>query len=90
MGYVTEGPVVTDTALSDSTAKVSTSGQDNGGTLVCPACGTQTLRRTARDGFMQRIIYSSFGYFPWKCSKCKIVELIKNRGKRRRRRRSEE
>ena len=88
MGYVTEVPVLTDTGLSDSRENVNTSSEENGA-LVCQTCRTQTLHRIARKGFMQRAIYSRFGFFPWKCSMCKTVQLIKNRGKRSRRRRSE-
>jgi hypothetical protein len=78
----------TDTALNESTNNQSNSDQDKAVTLMCPACRTQTLRRTERKGFMQRLIYAGFGYYPWKCSTCKSIQLIKNRGRRRRRRNS--
>jgi ssDNA-binding Zn-finger/Zn-ribbon topoisomerase 1 len=90
MGYATGLRNSDDTAVSESKSREKTSGNDSPGTNTCPACGTQTLRRTAREGFMQRAIYPRFGYYPWKCSGCQAVQLIKNRGARRRRTNSAE
>jgi ribosomal protein L37AE/L43A len=87
MDLVTEVRVIADTALSDTEEKESASGHSKGA-LVCPTCGTLTLRRVARKGFMQRVIYARFGFYPWKCSGCEAAQLIKNRGARHSRRSS--
>lgn len=90
MGFIAELRIVTNTALSQSTDRENISGHNEDGKLLCPTCGTQTLRRTSREGFMQRAIFARFGYFPWKCSGCHVIRLIKNRGMRHRRRKSSE
>jgi hypothetical protein len=48
-------------------------------------CGKQSLYRTSRKGFLQRVVLSRFGYYPWKCGMCKNVQMVKNRGVRSRR-----
>lgn len=81
---------VSDTALNELDNTENTSGKDTSSAILCPTCGTQTLRRTSRKGFMQRVIYPRFGYYPWECSRCNVAQLIKNRGARHRRRKSSE
>jgi hypothetical protein len=51
---------------------------------VCPECGSQHLRRLPRQGFLQRKIYASFGYYPWECPICRNSFLLRKRGKRMR------
>jgi ribosomal protein L37AE/L43A len=85
MGSATEVPVLTDSDLNNSKKQESTP-EPSKGALVCPICGTQTLHRVSRTGFMQRVVFSRFGYYPWKCSSCKNAQLMKHRGERRRRR----
>lgn len=45
------------------------------------------MHRISREGFLQKRIYPSFGYYPWECSVCGCEKLYKNRGERRSRRR---
>jgi ribosomal protein L37AE/L43A len=87
MDLVTEVRVIAETALSETEEKESASGHSKGA-LVCPTCGEPTLRRVARKGFMQRVIYARFGYYPWKCSGCEAAQMMKNRGARHRHRSS--
>jgi hypothetical protein len=35
------------------------------------------LRRLARQGFLQKEIYSRFGYYPWECPLCREPMLVK-------------
>jgi transposase-like protein len=50
----------------------------------CPRCDSENLRRLRRKGFLQGKIYSKFGYYPWRCTKCFSDFLLKRRGSRRR------
>lgn len=54
------------------------------GELHCSNCGSTYLRRLRRRGFMQRLVFSTFGYYPWECGQCKEPFLIKKRRSRRR------
>ena len=56
--------------------------------MHCKDCGN-SLRRLSRRGFLQKRIYSLFGYYPWECSNCGKVQLLKSRGNRRRSRKAE-
>ena len=47
------------------------------------------MRRVARQGFLQRQIYSLFGYYPWECGACKKVILLRKRYQRKRSARQE-
>lgn len=51
--------------------------------LNCQTCGINYLRRLHRKGFLQRTIYSLFGYFPWECPVCRDPIMLKVRHKRR-------
>jgi hypothetical protein len=42
----------------------------------CEYCGNE-LRRLARQGFMQKEIYSRFGYYPWECPLCREPMLVR-------------
>ena len=44
--------------------------------VFCDYCGNQ-LRRLVRKGFMQKNIYSWFGYYPWECPLCREPMLVK-------------
>lgn len=55
--------------------------------VLCDYCGNQ-LRRLARQGFMQKRIYSWFGYYPWECPLCREPMLV--RQQHRLKKRSEE
>lgn len=53
--------------------------------MVCPQCGKGRIHRIERSTFMERYIFSFFGYFPWECPLCRKPLLLKKRGVRRRR-----
>ena len=53
--------------------------------VVCPECGSLHLRRLPRQGFLQKRIYSSLGFYPWECPICRRIMLLRKRGKRVRR-----
>jgi predicted RNA-binding Zn-ribbon protein involved in translation (DUF1610 family) len=75
---------VNDSAVDEQDLQ-STSFRQSGSALTCPTCGKQMLKRTSRKGFMQRVVFVRFGYYPWKCGSCRSVRLLKNRGMRTRR-----
>lgn len=65
---------------------MTTSATANGTSeFACPDCGSQHLRRLPRQGFMQKKVYSFFGYYPWECPICRQTKFFKKRGKRTRR-----
>jgi DNA-directed RNA polymerase subunit RPC12/RpoP len=42
----------------------------------CEYCGN-ALRRLPRHGFMQKEVYSWFGYYPWECPLCREKTLVR-------------
>jgi hypothetical protein len=88
MGSATDVRVLNDSVLNQSEKDEGSSAKSKGA-LVCPTCGTLTLYRVSRKGFAQRVVFARFGYFPWDCKTCKVVQLLKNRGTRRRRGKSD-
>jgi len=54
----------------------------------CPACGTTRTIRVKRRGLLQTLILHRFGLYPWECTGCRKIFNSKNRGKLKRRRRS--
>ena len=50
----------------------------------CEWCGND-LRRLVRKGFMQKEIYSRFGYYPWECPLCREPLLVKQQHRLRKR-----
>ena len=55
---------------------------------ICPKCASTQTARLKRQGFLQRLIYPYFRLYPWKCSTCQTLFMLKNRGKLKRRRRT--
>jgi hypothetical protein len=45
----------------------------------CPQCEVIELRRQGRTGFLQKVIWSYFGYYPWECGLCRQVYMLKQR-----------
>ena len=43
----------------------------------CSHCDGITLDRRVRVGFWQRAVLPRFGYFPWECSLCRRVFLLR-------------
>ncbi len=51
----------------------------------CTTCGSSRTIRVKRKGLIQAFVWTRLGYFPWECTGCRNVFLIKNRGKVKRR-----
>jgi len=51
--------------------------------MHCKDCGN-SLRRLSRRGFLQKRIYSLFGYYPWECPVCREPIFIRKQYERRR------
>lgn len=48
--------------------------------VICQRCGRGRVHRVFREGFLQEIVYPWFGYYPWRCTTCgKVVMLRKRR-----------
>jgi hypothetical protein len=52
--------------------------------IRCSKCGKGHLHRVARRGFLQTKVYPLFGYYPWECSACRRISLVRKRLERRR------
>lgn len=48
----------------------------------CKRCGSSRMRRLPREGFLQRNVLNSFGYYPWECPVCRETQFFRLRGKR--------
>ena len=53
---------------------------NNPGQMLCPHCGTHTMRRDHRIGALERIVYPLFHFYPWECLICRTRRLLKSRG----------
>ncbi len=51
---------------------------------TCPKCQKGVCTRVKREGWFQTELLPRFGYFPWECSSCRKVSLLKRRGQRKR------
>ena len=38
--------------------------------MLCPKCQYEGIERSKRKSFLERNIYSLFGYYPWRCQGC--------------------
>ncbi len=56
---------------------------DHSSELTCPKCGSGHLHRVERKGFLEKRIYSFFGYYPWRCHRCRQKFYLKKRRLRR-------
>jgi hypothetical protein len=52
--------------------------------MVCTKCQSTRMRRIGRVGFLRRKLAPLFGYYPWRCSICGTVQLLRARGERMR------
>jgi hypothetical protein len=50
--------------------------------MVCPKCLCNRMHRLRRTGFVELKVAPFFGYFPWRCSDCKIELFLRERDKR--------
>ena len=46
----------------------------------CPSCKEGVLHRSKRRGFKEEHFDSWFGWFPWRCARCKKRIRLKDRG----------
>lgn len=53
--------------------------------MQCMKCGGGPMRRMKRKGFLQNYIYCLQGYYPWECSECRQLSMVKHRGTRKHR-----
>ena len=53
---------------------------NNPGQMLCPHCGTHTMRRDHRIGALERVVYPWFHFYPWECLICRTRRLLKSRG----------
>ena len=51
--------------------------------MRCPICQHDEIERSKRRGFIERGIYSLFGYYPWRCGGCGERFFIKVRYKKK-------
>lgn len=51
--------------------------------MICANCQSHRMRRIPRKGFLRKLLAPLFGYFPWRCSNCQSVFMLKSRGKKR-------
>ena len=42
------------------------------------------MKRMKRTGFAQKLVYSIFGYYPWRCTKCLGSFMLKKRAQAKR------
>jgi hypothetical protein len=52
--------------------------------VQCPICNNSDLHRMRRVGFLQRRVFSLFGYYPWECGACRKTHYFKQRNQKRR------
>ncbi len=52
--------------------------------MICTRCKSLRMRRIKRQGFLRKMLAPLFGYYPWRCSTCGTVQLLKARGQRTR------
>jgi hypothetical protein len=47
--------------------------------LTCPRCMSDKVYRLYREGFLQKRIYSLFGFYPWRCKVCSAHMMLHRR-----------
>jgi hypothetical protein len=58
--------------------------------MNCEKCGRGELVRTGRTSVLERHLYSRFGFYPWVCTICRKVTVLRDRGERRKSKRTPE
>lgn len=51
---------------------------------ICSNCNCSNLRRSSRQGFVERFVYSLFGLYPWRCRQCCMRSMLRDRGEQSR------
>lgn len=52
--------------------------------LQCPYCGTMTMRREKRHGWLEQKLLPRLGLYPWECSQCRESRYFRDRGGKKR------
>lgn len=47
--------------------------------VLCDECGSDTVGRIFRKGFLQKRIYPLFGFYPWRCKGCGLRLMLRKR-----------
>jgi DNA-directed RNA polymerase subunit RPC12/RpoP len=66
--------VLTESVVDSSSAKEQ---------IPCQRCGGEKVHRVFREGFLQRVVYPWFGYYPWRCTTCGYLVMLRKRHRRR-------
>jgi DNA-directed RNA polymerase subunit RPC12/RpoP len=48
--------------------------------IHCDECNSDEVYRIFRRGFFQERIYPFFGFFPWRCKRCGLRLMLRDRG----------
>jgi hypothetical protein len=48
--------------------------------MICTNCKSYRVRRIKREGFFRIKLAPLFGFYPWRCSNCGTVQMLKMRG----------
>ena len=56
--------------------------------MICTNCKSSRVRRIKREGFLRKKLAPLFGFYPWRCSNCGTVQMLKMRGRPTRRRKA--
>ena len=51
--------------------------------IACQRCGGEKVHRVYREGFLQEVVYPWFGYFPWRCTACGYLAMLRKRHRMR-------
>ncbi len=51
--------------------------------LRCTKCGSTHCARVRREGFLQTVIFTRLGRFPWRCQDCTHEFYASARGKQK-------
>jgi uncharacterized Zn finger protein len=47
--------------------------------IPCQRCGGEKVHRVFREGFLQEVVYPWFGYYPWRCTTCGHLAMLRKR-----------
>ncbi|MGD0479672.1 MAG: hypothetical protein ABSA42_05840 [Terracidiphilus sp.] len=45
----------------------------------CEECGSDEVYRLIRRGFFEEKIYPLFGFYPWRCKRCRVRLMLRKR-----------
>jgi hypothetical protein len=54
--------------------------------MICTKCKSYRIRRIKREGFLRKRLAPLLGFYPWRCSTCGTVQLLKTSGRPARKR----